>query len=127
VTDDADVVAGRHGNVLRAGLVAEAELRLHSSLDLAGIASLVLDVTVTDFADAGSVFVLEPPLSAGELGGAGAGEVAARRLGTRLAHASQPVIQDAFPAGEITAFAAGSPYARCVRGGEPGSATGSGC
>jgi hypothetical protein len=119
VTDDADTVAGRHGNVLRAGLVAEAELRLHSSLDLAGIASLVLDVTVPDFADAGSVFVLEYPLSAGELGGAGAGEVAARRLGTRLAHTSQPVIQKAFPAGEITAFAAGSPYARCVRGGEP--------
>ena len=27
--------------------------------------------------------------------------------------------QEAFPAGEMTAFAADSPYARCVRGGEP--------
>jgi serine phosphatase RsbU (regulator of sigma subunit) len=106
VTDDTDLV------------VTETELRLHSRLDLAGIASLVLDVTVPDFADAGSVFVLARPLGAGELP-RGSGEIAARRLGTRLAHATEPVTQEAFPAGEITAFAAGSPYARCVRRRKP--------
>jgi len=94
--------------------MTETELRLHSSLDLAGIARLVLDVTVPDLADGGTVFVLER-----RLGPPGSGEVAARRLGTRFAHVSQPVIQEAFPAGEMTAFAASSPYARCVRGREP--------
>ena len=123
MTDDPDAVdpdaaTSGHREVLRAGPVTWAELRLHSGLDLAGLASLVLDVTVPDFADAGSVFVLERPLGAGELP-SGRGEVAARRLGIRLASASQPVLQEAFPAGELTAFAAGSPYACCVRGREP--------
>jgi Stage II sporulation protein E (SpoIIE)/GAF domain len=118
VTDDPDGVTRRHGDALRADLVTGTELRLHSSLDLAAIASLVLDVTIPDFADAGSLFVLDQPLGAGELP-LGSGEVAARRLGTRLAHVSQPVMREAFPAGEMTAFAADSPYARCVRGREP--------
>jgi hypothetical protein len=64
------------------------------------------------------VFVLEHPLNAGVIGGT-SGDVVARRLGTRLALVSQPVTQEAFPAGEMTAFAADSPYARCMRGGEP--------
>jgi hypothetical protein len=51
--------------------------------------------------------------------GTGGGDVVARRLGTRLALVSQPVTQEAFPAGEMTAFAADSPYARCMRGREP--------
>ena len=58
VTDDPDIVTSHHGNALRPGLVTETELQLHSSLDLAGIADLVLDATVPDFADAGAVFVL---------------------------------------------------------------------
>jgi hypothetical protein len=118
VTDNPDIATSHHGKALRPGLVTETELRLHSSLDLAGMASLVLEVTVPDFADAGSVFVLEHPLHAGEIGGSG-GELVACRLGTRLAHVSRPVTAGAFPAGEMTAFAADSPYARCVRGGEP--------
>src|SRR5487761_1192799 len=80
VTDDPDVVTGHGGKVLRSGLVAETELQLHGSLDLAGIADLVLDVTVPDFADAGAVFVLEHPVNAGEIGGTGGGDVVARRL-----------------------------------------------
>ena len=97
----------------------EAELQLHGSLDLAGIAGLVLDVTVPGFADAGAVFVLEHPIHAGEIDGTGGGGVVARRPGTRLALASRPVMREAFPAGEMMAFAACSPYARCIRGGEP--------
>lgn len=119
VTEDPDIVASGHGKVLRPDLVTDTELQLHSSLDLAGIADLVLGVTVPDFADAGAVFVLEHPLNAGEFGGTGGGGVVARRLGTRLALVSQPATQEAFPAGEMSAFAAGSPYARCMRGGEP--------
>ena len=106
MSDEPDVVTSRYSD----GLATGTELRLHSSLDLAGIAGLVLDVTIPDFADAGSVFVLEP----GELPPAGV-EIMARRLGTRLVYASQPVLQETFPAGEMTAFAVGSPYSRCVR------------
>jgi hypothetical protein len=98
-------------DILRPDLAAEAELRLHSGLDLAVIARLVLDATVPDFADVTSVFVLERP------GWSGKGDVAARRLGTRLAHASESVTRAAFPAGEVIAFPADSPYARCVRDG----------
>jgi AAA domain len=99
VTEDPEIVTSHHGKVLRPGLVAETELQLHGSLDLAGIADLVLDVTVPDFADAGAVFVLEHPVSGGETGGTGGG-VVARRLGTRLALVSQAVMREAFPAGE---------------------------
>jgi hypothetical protein len=119
VSDDRGIVTSHHGQVLRPGLVTETGLQRHSSLDLSGIAGLVLDVTVPGFADAGAVFVLEHALNGGEIGGTGGGDVVARRLGTRLALVSQPVTREAFPAGELTAFAAGSPYARCVRGGEP--------
>src|SRR5580704_3722384 len=115
VTEDPGIVTSNHGSVLRPGLVTETELQLHSSLDLAGIAGLVLDVTVPVFADAGAVFVLEHPSNAGVTGG----DVVARRLGTRLALVSQSVMREAFPAGEMAAFAADSPYARCMRGGEP--------
>jgi hypothetical protein len=118
VTEDPEIATSRHRDALRAGLVAETALRLHSSLDLAGIASLVLDVTVSDFADAGTVYVLEHVLGGDELPVGGA-EVAARRLATRLAHASQPVMREAFPAGEKTAFASGSPFTRCIRGRGP--------
>lgn len=118
VSDDPGTVTRRRGDVLRAGLVTETALRLHSSLDLAGIAGLVLDVTVPGFADAGTVFVVEHPPGAGEFPAVG-GELTARRLGTRLAHAAQPMLADAFPAGEMIAFAAGSPYARCVHGKQP--------
>src|SRR5580700_8227919 len=96
--EDPDIVTSHCGKVLRPGPVTETELQLHSSLDLAGIAGLVLDVTVPGFADAGAVFVLEHPLNAGGTGGGG---VVARRLGTRLALVSQPVTQEAFPAGEM--------------------------
>ena len=99
VSDDPDIVTSHHEKVLRPGLVTETELQLHGSLGLAGIAGLVLDVTVPDFADAGAVFVLEHPLNADEIAGAD-GDVVARRLGTRVAHVSQPVTQDTFPAGE---------------------------
>jgi Stage II sporulation protein E (SpoIIE)/GAF domain len=119
VTDEPEFVTRRDRKVRRPGLAPETALRLHTSLDLAGIASLVLDVTVPDFADAGAVFVLEHPVSPGGVGRAGGGEVVARRLETRLAHVSKPAMKDLFPAGEMNAFAAGSPFARCVHGGEP--------
>jgi hypothetical protein len=114
-------VTGPEGNMLPAGLAAaEAELRLRTSLDLAEIARLVLDATVPDFADGAAVFAVERLFRGGEPGRSDdAREITARRLGTRIAHEGRQVTQATFPVGEVIAFASGSPYARCLRGGEP--------
>lgn len=108
VTDDPHVAT------FSVGLTAATELRLYASLDLAEITGLALDATVPDFAEAASVYVLDRPFRTGD-----AGEITARRLGSRLAHASQPMTEGALPAGEVIAFAADSPYARCIRDGKP--------
>ena len=116
MTNDPDTVTGPCENEP----AAEIELRLHSSLDMSEIARLVLNATVPDFADVATVFVLERALSTSTLSRpAAGGEVTARRVGTRLADAGQQATQAAFPAGEVIALAADSPYARCIRGAEP--------
>lgn len=116
-----DPVAGPHGHLRRAGrAAAEAELRLHGSLDLGEIARLVLDAAVPDFAHAAAVFAVERLFQGGEPVRSGsAREVTVRRLGARIAHESGRVTQASFPAGEVVAFATDSPYARCVRDGKP--------
>jgi len=121
VPDDLDTAAGPHGNLLPAGLPsAEAELRLHGSLDLAEIARLVLDATVPGFADAAAAFASEQLIRAGEpVRSGGDGKITARRLGIRFAHESGLVTQAAFPTGEVIAFDASSPYGRCLHGSEP--------
>ena len=121
MTDDPGAATGLPGNMIPAGLgAAEAELKLRTGLDLAEIARLVVDATVPDFADAAAVFAVERLLCGGEpVQFDDAWEITARRLGTRIAHESQRVTQAAFPVGEVIAFAADSPYARCVRGGGP--------
>jgi hypothetical protein len=59
------------------------------------------------------VFVLEHLLKGGEpVGQATRGEVVTRRLGTTFARAGQRVSREAFPPGQVIAFAPGSPYAR---------------
>ncbi|HEX6448466.1 MAG TPA: GAF domain-containing SpoIIE family protein phosphatase [Trebonia sp.] len=118
VTDEPDTATGPQGNMLPAGLAAaEAELRLRTSLDLAEIARLVLDASVPDFADAAAVFAVERLIRGGEPQRSDdTSEITARRLGTRIAHESTRVTQASFPAGEVIAFAGGSPYARCLRG-----------
>ncbi len=113
--DNLDTAAGAYGLA-----AVEAELRLRGSLDLAETARLVLDATVPGFADAVAVFASEPLIRAGEPVRSGDDcKVAARRLGTRLAHEDRLMTQAAFPTGEVIAFEADSPYDRCVRGGEP--------
>jgi hypothetical protein len=121
VPDEPDTAAGPHGSLLPSGLAAaEAELKLRSSLDIAEITRLVLDAAVPEFADAAAVFLSEPLFRAQEITPAGRErEVTARRLGTRIARESQPPIQDAFPAGEVIAFDADSPYGRCLHARRP--------
>lgn len=106
----------------RAGAAAaEAELRLRTSLDLAEISRLVLDAAVPGLADVAAVFAAEQLLRGGEpLRPAGvASKIAVRRLGTRIANQSRRATQETSPAGEVITFAADSPYAWSMRGGEP--------
>lgn len=111
MADDHDTAPGALEDVIPARLaVAEAELRLHGSLDLTEIARLVLDATVPDLAGAATVFGVERPPLGGETG-----DIAARRLGTRFAGESR-LTEESFPPGEAVAFDADSPYARCLRG-----------
>ncbi len=91
---------------------------LGASLDLGDIAELVLDMTVPKFADGGAVFVLER-LVTGEPDNRAAGQVVARRLGNRFANENGYLVESGLPTGEVFAFAADSPYGRCLFGGDP--------
>jgi hypothetical protein len=99
---------------------AEVGLPLGASLDLAEIARLILAATVPGFAAGASVFALDHLLNGSEaVGRSAGGQVVARRLGTKVACAGRRFPVAAFPPGEVIAFAADSPYARCVNGGRP--------
>lgn len=115
---DLDAVTGqREGTAHRQ---ADARLSVSTGFDLAKIAGLVLDAAVPAYADAAGVYILEQLFNGAEPGELDdASPVAVRRLGTRFAPASQQIPQAAFPPGEVIAFAAKSPYARCVHTGEP--------
>jgi hypothetical protein len=84
-------------------------------LDLTDIADLLLDMTVPKFGVGGAVFVLER-LVAG-LADPG-GQLVARRLRSRL-HSDDTLARTALPAAELLAFAAASPYGRCLSGAGP--------
>lgn len=109
-------------------------------VDLSDITDDVLGIAVPRFANGAAVFVLERHLAGGrgedigaaraevapgggeEAGGAGeaggdadaARKAIARRLGSRFAGPAVLVPAHAFPAGEVIAFPAGSPLARCA-------------
>jgi catechol 2,3-dioxygenase-like lactoylglutathione lyase family enzyme len=102
-------------------LAAEAPgLLLGGRLDLADITGLTLAAIVPGFAEGAGVFVLEHLLKGGEPAGlATGGEVVTRRLGTTFARAGQRVSREAFPPGQVLAFAPSSPYARCMDTGGP--------
>jgi hypothetical protein len=105
-------------------------------VDLSDITEDVLGIAVPRFADGAAVLVLErhlagsrgEPAPAGSAGDAGQAAIA-RRMGSRFAESAGPVPAGSFPAGEVLAFAAGSPYARCaatqkpVRFSQPDSVT----
>ena len=102
-------------------LTAEAlGLPLGGRMDLAEITRLTLAAIVPGFAEGAGVFVLEQVLKGSEPAGQPTGgEVVTRRLGTTFAGAGQRVSREAFPPGQVIAFAPGSPYARCLNTGQP--------
>jgi hypothetical protein len=116
VTDVPGTASGDFDGMV--GLPVEPVLRLEACRSLAEITALVLDAAVPGFVGAASVFVLEAlPENGAVAGRAGGGGLLARRLGSRLAGRAEAPM--AFPPGEVLAFSADSPYARCVRDGVP--------
>jgi len=127
VREDPDGVAGRRIRLPGPASPPTPELAgeipglpLDGRLDLAEITRLTLAAIVPGFAEGAGVFVLEQLLKGAEPAGrATGGEVVARRLGTTFARAGQRVSREAFPPGQVIAFAPSSPYARCVNTGGP--------
>jgi hypothetical protein len=132
VTEGPDGVAGRRirlpgpasppaAELSPQELAAEAPgLLLGGRLDLAEITGLTLEAIVPGFAEGAGVFVLEHLLRGGEPAGRVTGrEFVMRRLGTTFARAGQRVSREAFPPGQVIAFAPSSPYARCIDTGGP--------
>jgi hypothetical protein len=131
VTEDPDATAGRQVWLPRPALPAEdhpavsgggpslkASISLGTGIDLAEITRLTLAASVPGFAVGASVFALEHLLKEGEpTGQPVAGQVVARRLGAKFARPGRRVPGGAFPPGEVIAFAADSPLARCVSSG----------
>jgi GAF domain-containing protein len=109
------------GELAAGELAAEAPgLLLGGRLDLAEITGLTLAAIVPGFAEGAGVFVLEHLLRGGEPAGLAIGrEAVTRRLGTMFARAGQRVSREAFPPGQVIAFAPSSPYARCMDTGGP--------
>jgi Stage II sporulation protein E (SpoIIE) len=91
-------------------------------VDLRNISDDLLGIAVPRFADGAAVFVLERHLAGGpgESAGPATGQQAiARRLGSRFAGPGGPVPGDAFPAGEVIAFAPASPYTQAAHTRQP--------
>jgi hypothetical protein len=132
VTEDPDGVAARRirppgpasppaGELAAEELIAEGpDLLMGGRLDLAEITRLTLAAIVPRFAEGAGVFVLEQLLKGGEPAGQPTGrEVVTRRLGTTFARAGQRLSREAFPPGQVIAFAPNSPYARCMHSAGP--------
>ncbi len=101
-------------------LVAEADSQLGGTLDLTETARQVLSLAVPRLADAGSVYLLEPLLTAGRASRADpAGEAVVRRLAVYAADGAHRRWTDVLPDGEVVVFPQDSPAARCVAAGRP--------
>ncbi|MGH3167263.1 MAG: hypothetical protein ACRDN0_15405, partial [Trebonia sp.] len=110
---------GFPGNPAPGVPLAVAGLRLAGGTDMSGIAGMALDAVIPALADAATVCATERLLRGSPPGQDDPGEIAVRRLGTRFAADGREVPPAAFPPGETLVFAAESPYAQCMRTGEP--------
>jgi len=100
------------------GSGGEVGLSLTPSDDPREMAGQILDITVSRFADAAGVFVLDR-LPADGLPG---GDLIVRRLGTRFTGGGSDAPDgphEVLPAWGVVTFAAESPYAKCLESGHP--------
>lgn len=116
--EDSDEAADQPG----IKMTPEAKLVLGVSPDLADITRYVVEATVPGFASAAGVFVLEQVLRGGEAvrrARAADGRIVVRRLNSAFAMAGRAVADTAFPSGQVIAFHDDSPFATCIKTGEP--------
>jgi len=117
VTAEPDPMAGVAGGPPGISPLAVPGLGLSTGMDLVGITELILDAVVPSFAAAATVFVPEQLMQGEPAGYRDGGRLAVRRLGARLGGERVPA--GAFPPGDVIVLSPVSPYARCMRAGEP--------
>lgn len=118
MSDDSGVVSARTDGTPEFELPAWLEL-LSDTSDPARLAQLIVEAIVPGFADSAGIFVLEHVLTGGPVSQPAGTEIVVRRLATILTVEGSPIPGAVLPAAQVIAFAADSPYARCVRQGTP--------
>jgi Stage II sporulation protein E (SpoIIE)/GAF domain len=113
MSDDPGVASVRADGTSAFVLPAWLEL-LSSTSDPARLARLIVEAIVPGFADAAGVFLLEQLLTGGPASQPADTEIVVRRLATILTVAGCPIPGAVLPPAGVVAFAADSPYARCV-------------
>lgn len=101
---------GSPGFALPAGLDLISE-----TSDPGRLAQLIVEAIVPGFADSAGVFVLEHVLTGAPDGQPAGNEIVVRRLATILTEDGCPIPGAVLPSAQVIAFAADSPYARCVQ------------
>jgi len=113
MSDEQGATSARADDTPEFVLPAWLEL-LSGTSDPARLARLIVEVIVPGFADAAGVFVLEQLLTGDPSSQPADPEIVVRRLATMLTVAGCPIPGAVLPPAEVVAFAADSPYARCV-------------
>lgn len=113
MSDDSGVTSGGDGTP---GFSLPAGLELVSETsDPARLAHLIVEAIVPGFADSAGLFVLEQLLTGGAIGQLAGNEIVVRRLATMLTEDGCAIPGAVLPSAQVIAFAADSPYARCVQ------------
>lgn len=114
MSDDPGAASVRVDGTRGFALPAWLEL-LSGTSDPARLARLIVEAIVPGFSDSAGVFVLEQMLTGGPVSQPADTQIVVRRLATMLTVAGCPIPGAVLPSAQVVAFAAGSPYARCVR------------
>lgn len=118
MSDDRGVASARADGTGTFALPGWLEV-ISGTSDPARLARLIVEAIVPGFADAAGIFVLEQLLTGGPASQPAGTEIVVRRLATMLTVAGCPIPGAVLPPAEVVAFAADSPYARCVHRGTP--------
>ncbi|MDL4777374.1 MULTISPECIES: ATP-binding SpoIIE family protein phosphatase [Thermomonosporaceae] len=103
--------------VIRRALLDDALPRIGATLDLDLLARGMMDVLVPHFCNSGALLLLESLVDDDQPPGSG-GERPLRRMAIGFDD-GDPAWDATFPTGETLAYPAGTPYVRCIEGGEP--------
>lgn len=114
MSDDPEVPSVRADGMPGFALPAGLELVSDTS-DPVRLARLVVEAIVPGFADSAGIFVLEQRLTGGPARQKAGTEIVVRRLATILTEEGCPIPGAVLPSAQVIAFAADSPYARCVQ------------